>query len=219
MASGVALPHLRGAAASVNSLSQYIAVFQRLFNAVDSDVKLERMLRLEKDIRGELIFERLEGLFAQRHELVHEIHYGQVGHHNLYSRWTLPEAKDAALMVIQCIKAVEALVRDKTPNTFPNRLDLEFIPESEIAKLSEAISSQEGEITNSLAEDDDGAEKWKAALAAQQAALKIEMDFIDTALIFRPVRYLDIGRQMKTQLLKSRLRYLAAVKAEAYFFG
>jgi hypothetical protein len=217
VASGVAVPHLLGAATLVNSIRQYVAIFQRLFDELGIHRQLERELR-HVEVMGEAgkhsLYEDLEILYARRHELVHEISYGMIGHHNLRDVWTLSEAKSYAINAIACIKLVEGLVTEHGPKDFPNRLTKDYTPEDEIDKLQEAITDVEEQITAAIAHDEDGLEKWKIALQAQKETLEKEMEFIDTAEALRPLRYLDVGYQMKSQLLKARLTFLLALRVE-----
>jgi uncharacterized protein YdcH (DUF465 family) len=218
VAGRVTVPHLLGAATKVSSIRDYVAIFDRLFDELEIKVVLEKELRnikTENLVANWTLFESLEALLEYRNYLVHEISYSMIGHYLIRDTWSLIEAKNFAANVISCIKLVEALVTNHTPKDFPNRLTEDGLEESDFEKLVEAIEKIEDEITASLATDEQGLAKWKGALESQKIALQKELDFLDSAETFRPVRYYDVRHIMQTELLKSRLAFLLVLKSEA----
>jgi hypothetical protein len=160
------------------------------------------------------LYERLELLYERRHHLVHEISFSMVGPPAIRDMWSLDEARGYAANVVTCIRAIEALITEHTPSDFPNRLSKEGYEESILDSLTETVAKLEKEITEAIAKDEDGLEKWNIALAAQRAALQNEIDFIEVSETLRPVRYYDVRDVMKEELLRSRLTFLLALKVE-----
>jgi hypothetical protein len=217
-ANGIAVSHLLGAAAKVSSIQEYMRIFQRLFDDLSVAANVERTLRTTRvaDAYGQetSLFESLETMYQRRHSLVHEISLSSVGPHPIRDVWSLAEAKAHASNVVVTIRAIEALVTKYAPADFPDRLTEAGAEESQLEKLTEAIAKLEQEITHSLAHDTEGLKQWNAALVTQRAGLQAEIEFIDAAETLRPLRYYDVSSMMKEELLRSRLTFLIALKAE-----
>jgi hypothetical protein len=224
MGEEVTVPYLLGAATSVPSLKSYISIFQRVFDELGIDRKVEAILRqdqitylaFEENKKDSLHF-LIEELFRCRHELVHEIDMNIIGHHSIRDLWDADRPQRYGDAVMRCIQAMEGEITKFAPKDFPNRLDAEGYPEDENEKLAEEISELEKKIADALGDvkGSETAAAWSEALKASREAVEKEKAVIDSGWFFRPVRYLDFKSAIKTELLRRRRDYLKIIMEEA----
>jgi hypothetical protein len=221
MAERVTVPHLIGAATHVSKVTEYIAVFTRIFDALDIKVHVERELRnVQSDIElyredgDKSLHSVIEHLFEYRNQLVHEIDLSVIGHFSLRDMWDLDRAIVYGNAIISAIKLVEGHLTKYAPQDFPNRLTADGRGEDEYEKLQKAIASIEAELTSEFQKEDDLTKPWEEALKSSQQSLKLEIDFLGKAEFLRPIRHLDMRRSVQIDCLKSRLTYLTILKSE-----
>jgi hypothetical protein len=222
---GVTVPHLLDAAANVSHINEYLEILKRVFNELGITEIIERELRGSKttiDLYVEgadnSLYGVIDELFELRNRLVHEIGLSTVGHHSLRDVWEPLRAVEFGNAVVAAIKLVEAKITEHTPPDFPNRLDAEGFPEDEIAKLKTQIASAELELDESLKGWEGTEEAWKNALKAGRESQEKELSFLEQAEFLRPVRHLDLSREIQIEYLKTRLRYLDILKSQAKEF-
>jgi hypothetical protein len=58
---------------------------------------------------------------------------------------------------------------------------------------------------------------WKEALKASASSQQKELSFIEQAEFLRPVRHLDMRRDIQIEYLKTRLAYLTLLKSAAAY--
>lgn len=224
LAEGVSVPHLMGAATHVSTIEEYVGVFERVFSAlgltniVEKELKTTRSdLVLFGDEVENNLYNVLADLFRTRNRLVHEIDMSVVGPYTLRDSWSPSRAAEYGNTVIAAIKLVEAKITQHSPHDFPNRLDLDGFPESELEKLESAIASVETELSVLFGkhEDDEFRASWKRAVDASNFSQTLELSFIEEAHFLRPVRYIDLRRSVQIDRLRARLTYLLSLKSEA----
>lgn len=223
VAANVTIPYLVGAATRVSSLNSYIEAFERLFKALQIDLKPANIL---KEIEGEprssevgvsnRLFDILDSLFQERHHLVHEIDLAIVGHFSIRDMWTPADAVRFGRAVVESMKAIERELTKLGPVDFPNRLDEEGHPENEMEKVRNEISTLETELSlhfnaETVYKND---EVWEAALKASRESVAKEVEFIQSAEFLAPVRHLDRRGSIELEYLKNRLAYLSLLSKE-----
>lgn len=224
MSENVSVPYLVGAATGVSSILAYTKIFERIFEALGISDKPEKVLRdtfVAEDMFGteskSSMFDVLDRLFEERHELVHEIGPEIVAHRSLRHVWWPEWAMQRGVLALDCMKKMESILSAKAPPRFPNRLDGDFIPENETLKVVEQIKELEDKLS-AYCEMlyGDSPEQWRKALAASRTAVETEIAFISGAEgMLRPVRHLDFRPAMEHEYLKLRLEYLKELYREA----
>ena len=219
VAEHVTVPHLLGAAANVSHIGEYLEIFKRVFNELGITEIIERELRSSKTeidlyIEGadNSLYGVLDELFELRNRLVHEIGLSVVGHHSLRDVWEPARAVEFGKAVVAAMKLVEAKITELSPKEFPNRFDAEGVPENDIEKLKAQIASVEAELSGMVANWEGVEAAWKEAAKEGQEK---ELSFIEHAEFLRPVRHLDLSKEVQITYLRARLDYLNLLKSEA----
>jgi len=215
MAYNVTVAHLIGANKSISNIRDYVSVFDRLFDALEVAVNIERELRdIKVDETPEInLYADLDRLFKDRNHLVHEIDISLVGPYTIRDPMSLDEAVIKGKGVIDAIKLIEGHITKHSPESFPNRLTKDGHPEDELEKLKQAVSLLEEDISKKLKafENDAG---WSEALKASRLSQSKEMEFLEDADFLRPIRPLDVRDFVKADYLKGRLAYLSVIRKE-----
>ena len=221
LAERVTVPHLLGAATNVSRVTEYIAVFRRVFDVLDIKVHVERELRsvqvnieLYREDEDKSLYSVIEELFEYRNQLVHEIDLSVIGHRSLRDLWNLDRAVAYGNAIVSGIKLLEGHITKYAPQDFPNRLRPEGYAEDEYEKLEKAIAAIEAELSNKFQDDADLTKRWGNALAKSRESLRLEIDFLAKAEFLRPVRHLDMRRSVQIDCLKNRLAYLTILNSE-----
>jgi hypothetical protein len=221
LAERVTVPHLLGAATSVSRVTEYIAVFSRVFEVLDIKVHVERELRsvqvdieLYREDEDKSLYSVIDELFGYRNQLVHEIDLSVIGHRSLRDMWDLDRAVAYGNAIISAIKLLEGHITKYAPQDFPNRLTTDGHAENEYDKLEKAIAAIEAELSNKFQNEDGLTKAWEDALATSRQSLRLEIDFLAKAEFLRPVRYLDMRRSVQIDCLKNRLAYLTILTSE-----
>jgi len=222
-AANVTLPYIVGAATKVSTAQDYLAIMRRIFEALQLTAKPEQLLRSQlaepepwQPESKVTIFDSIDELFRRRNHLVHEIDIAVMAHFSLRDAWSLDDALRVGKGALACIKTMENEITKDAPANFPNRLNADGYPDSELERLKSEIVALEKEITDAIGGDDSycNATGWKEALAANHASLEKEFEFINGAEFLRPVRHLDYAQALTIEFLRSRLSYLAMLKKE-----
>jgi len=212
---GATIPHLLGAATKVSQLSEYLAIFRRIFRAINVQNDLEKQFRdtrvdidMHRSDDDPSLFGALDRLFSTRNHLVHEIDQGIIGHFSIREMWSPQEALEYADAVISAIKAVELHITAGAPTEFPNRLNKDGSQEDELRKLSSAVIVLEAQLTTEIEKFRDSESLWNEALRASRDAIDKEKAYIEAAVFLHPVRHIDMRESAQTGLLKARLSFL-----------
>lgn len=221
-AANVTLPHIVGATTRVAGIQDYISIFERLFSALGIKAKPETLLRsvYGKGTTPTLedpdnLYELIDGMFATRNHLVHEIDIAVLGNFVTRDLWTPSEARRVGEATLRCVQLIEAEITEHAPPSFPNRLDSEWQPESELTRLKSEITSLENELSTKINSDGDfNPLGWQEALEASKASLEKETSYIYDSRFFGPTRHLDVRPSVEIELLRSRLSYLAMLMRE-----
>jgi hypothetical protein len=218
---GATIPHLLGGATSVSQLTEYLAIFLRIFGALNIGNDLEKQLRntsfdmdthrMDDDLS---LFGVLDRLFTTRNHLVHEIDQGIIGHFSIRDIWSPREAVRYAEGVVAAIKAIELHITASAPVEFPNRLNKDGYPEDELEKLSDAVTALEAQLTTEIEKFRDSEGLWNEALVATRDARAREMAYIEAAVFLHPVRHIDMRDSARTELLKARLAFLRLLASD-----
>ena len=218
MAHNVTVAHLIGANRTVSKMTDYVEVFNRLFEALAIDVNIERELR---DIKMSVdltpttsLYAAIDDLFEFRNRLVHEIDITLVGPYSIRDPWSPEIAIEHGNAVIKLMKVVEGHITKHSPRDFPNRLTADGEPEDELEKLTQAVSALETEISAIVKKFYDDDTEWRDALKASQSSRLKEFEFVDSAEFLRPLRHLDLREPVKIGYLKGRLAYLSIIRKE-----
>ena len=100
-AANVTLPHIVGATMRISGIQDYISIFERVFSALGIQTKPETLLRSIYD-NGTIatpedpdnLYELIDGMFATRNHLVHEIDIAVVGSYLTRDLWTPRGSRD-----------------------------------------------------------------------------------------------------------------------------
>jgi hypothetical protein len=222
IAKGVTVPHLLGAASNVSHISEYLEIFRRVFNELGITEIIEGQLRgtkTEIDLyvtdADNSLYGILDEIFEERNRLVHEIGLSRIGHQSLRYVWEPSRAVEFGKAVVAAMKLVETKITQHSPKDFPNRLDEEGFAEDELEKLKEAITAVIKEL-DEMFTGSEGIEKlWKEAMASGIETQTRELAFLEGADFLRPVRHLDMRRDVQIEYLKTRLSYLTLLRSEA----
>ncbi len=221
IAEGVTIPHLLGAATNVSRLTEYLKIFERVFEGLGIQIDIEKKLRRTKTAvllhrvgADNSVYSIMEILFETRNHLVHEIDFGIIGHHSIRDMWSVDDAIEYGKSVVSCIKLIESHVTKSAPAEFPNRLRADGTEEDELEQLTTKISELESKLTDKIEKLGDGEEIWNEALSMSQNARNKELAFLEQAEFLRPIRPLDVRRSFQIELLKTRLAFLLLLKSE-----
>ena len=215
----VTIASIVGAATNISSFEDYMAVFSRIFSALDTKLDAFKAIKAECADTGkpwieECEIKQLEYLYSFRNELVHEIGINRVGHWNVRERWDPDEAIRTGELVHRMMRAIEASITAKMPPGFPNILGADGFPASEWQRLRQELPILEAEvarITTVFTEEKiERDENWQPANAAAADYLDKELHFIDNASMFH-YRYGDMREPLRLALIKSRHAYLKSI--------
>lgn len=215
----VTVPYLLGASTKVSDMDGYIAIFEKLFEALDirqSPRTLLHNMKVHNHIWGaeekEPTFDVLQNMFESRHNLVHEIDLSTVGSYALRSLWTAEEALSMGQTTVAAMKAIEVEIAKHAPSNFPNLLD----GKDELEKLGEQVRELEDALTHYFESNEEGGlAEWLEALAASRKSAEHENEFLFQADFLRPIRHLNASRAVRMRYLKARLEYLHVLKEES----
>jgi hypothetical protein len=220
-AAAVTLPHIVGAGTKVSSIKEYLAVFDRIFQALVINTKVEATLRayqIQKYYWDEnetiSLYETIADLFEKRNELVHEVGPNVAAHHSLRERWSLEEALRFGRATLECVKNVESIFTASAPKDFPNLIDKDGTPVDELTRLEKETKLLENAITEELKDDHDSLLYWRRSTSAYQSYLAKERKFLDSADFLRPLRQLDFAQPLRISLLQGRFSFLSSLHKE-----
>ena len=217
----VSIAHLLSASTTVSSVDDYFAALQEVLDQLDIDASANSLVP-PRPTRPTLFgppevpptaYQVLEELFVARHGLVHEIGLGGGVSPLESSNWDVRKVRLTGSVVLEVIRAFEALLTAKAPTDFPNLLDERGSPVDQIARLgrevasaTERIRSRVEGVTEPWAQE--LREAWDQVNAGQDAFQK----FISSSR-FMLNRDLDQGPALAELALQQRLKLLAAIDA------
>lgn len=215
----VTVPYLLGASTKVSDMEGYVAIFEKVYEALgikQSPRNILQVMKVEKPIwlsaQTEPAFDVLQQMFDMRHHLVHEIDMSTIGSYALRSLWTPAEAVSMGTTTVACIKAVEEQITKLAPDDFPNLLD----GKDELEKLEKQVTELEDALTGYFeANEESGLSEWLEALEASRKSATHEHEFLFRSQFLQPIRHLNASRSVRVQHLKLRLEYLLILKAES----
>jgi hypothetical protein len=210
MEAGVTLADLLGASAKINSLADYTRIFDRVWQALKIDPPLASIVDSSAELAGQprCLYE----LFNRRHALVHEIGIAQVGSYILRDVWTFDQAIAHGKMVVSVIKKIEVEISKKASDEFPNKLNGEGLPEDRVVILQSKIEDLERRIAMAIGPA--RMESLKRAKESIALDFKVQLDFIDAALMGVPKRHYDPTPDIVQLLYRQRYEFLFAISQE-----
>lgn len=220
LARGASVAHLIAAGTTVGTLGKYLAILDRVFDALRAPIGARGSLVADgKDPPlqdGDLA--SLEQLFSYRHDLVHEIGVGVVGHPNIRDSWGPEEAVRMTQLSLRAVRKIEAGLTRYAPADFPNLLNDQGLPASVVHRLSAEIEDLEAKVAQALraCDDHDGdksAADWTFAAELASKGMNAELAFINRCYPLHD-RYVDLKTPLKLQILESRSRLLRRLLTE-----
>jgi hypothetical protein len=206
----VTLADLIGASTKINSLKTYTEVFEEIWSALRIDVPLASLLESSQKLGGRdgCLYE----LFERRHALVHEIGIAQVGSYILRDNWTFEEATTHGRMIVDVISKIEKQISKFASDDFPNKLDDSGYRQDRRSVLERQIEDVENRIAAAM--ESTGIPHFDNARNSSAHNLKVQLDFLDAALIEIPKRHYDPTPGLVAKLYRQRLEFLSAIAAE-----
>ena len=222
LSQGASVARMLAASVSVTSFSKYMDRMNRVFgevgvpfDAYEALTKPEAASGWVGVSGGEL--EQVQRMFRFRNELAHEVSISIVGHLNIRDSWTPDQAEEVGSIALRIMQRLERVLTAFAPSDFPNLLDDDGYPRSEVERLEQEITRLEGEIQTALIREDQEASvqaaSWSKVCSAYQDAYEAQTRFIDRA-DFLHLRYLDLRTPLKLALTSDRLRFLRLIDAE-----
>ena len=218
----VSIPQLLGVSFTVGSVSEYLGVFEKLFDtlgissppgAIIQPPVFEQIGLFGDTVREPLVRDVIEELFTTRHALVHEIGHESSTGRTLCESWKPERVMWLCHTVISTIRLLEGAITNYAPIDFPNLLTDEGYPIDSRTQLRRSIEELEERIGAEIASrPEDKRGNWAEALnSARQSAATHENLFSDRRLFerFDWVRADLLSRTM----LEQRLALLTGVAA------
>lgn len=205
-------------ATKINSLSDYMNVFERVFEAVGIREKPFGVIKAERPETGkpwvsEEQIELLTHLHPYRHDLVHEIGIGKLGHPNVRDTWQPQDAVEHGEIVLNVMQALEAKLRTAAPWNFPNLLNEDFVPVRQHQVMMREIEKMERRIDTIVDDFTIDAERrqlWRDAKTRAADHLESELFFLEHADMLH-YRYEDLRTPLMDAAVRVRFEYLKSV--------
>ncbi|WLS04168.1 hypothetical protein [Shinella oryzae] len=222
LTSNVTVAAVVGAATNISTLEDYMGVFARLFDAVGLQkspldaVQAKRIGAEEAWLKANDI-EAVQNLYRFRNALVHEIGIERLGHFNVRDRWGPDEAIATIQIVHNLMRALECAITSSAPAGFPNLLDSDGVPKSELTRVKQEIDEMEKEVVRIFDDFDDfgdeletSKKEFTRARRSSEIYIRRELDFIDNCpVLFN--RYVDMKNPLMLALMQSRRDYLKCI--------
>lgn len=219
LASNVTVAAVVGAATNISTFDDYTSVFSRLFAAFGMKQSVYDVIKANNPETDAAWVEPreieiIQNLYRFRNDLVHEIGIERVGHFNVRERWNPSEAINTIQLVQKMMRAIEASITASAPAGFPNLLDSDGLPKSELIRVEQEIRELENELSKLIDYFEDGSEysqsNFVAANSAAASYIRSELDFIEGwPILFN--RYVEMKEPLKLALVHSRQAYLKAI--------
>lgn len=221
VASRLTVPELVGASANVSSLREYVAVFDRVFDAITPEglgVRASHAIKAG-DVPGEPSdWVELERLYETRHRMVHEISHEQIGHYALRNTVHVEEAIRLGKRVQGCMREIERVVTTHASGDFPNLLRPDGYPVYEAERLRADVEAAEVRLAaldpaRSEEADDQGLDPGLVRHAVEAGRRHVEAELVWLGK-FHPAgwRYHNPADDLEVNLLRGRLAYLREVE-------
>lgn len=210
------IPHLIASSSNITTLEKYIAVFERVLDAIGRKSEVHSILNAERGDDGSSA-RLLNELYHSRNLLVHEISISTIGHPNIRDFRTLGEVINIGEAVRNVIKSIEKEISEHAPFDFPNLLDSDYYSVTKIEVLARKIKEVEEQIRSILLKDVDYApcsiQKWDNQVRKAHEYVDCEINFIEE-LDLPGRHYYDSRFSIHEVLLECRLNYLKFLKQE-----
>jgi len=222
MSEAITVPYLVGAATAVPSIDRYVKIFVRVFAALGISIHPQKLLKekiFEREIMGMIysapLYDVMDVMFGDRHELVHEIGPAVLAHRSMREMWDLDKVIHMGQGTVDCIKLMEQQISKTAPSNFPNLLNSEFTPQNEREVVEKEIADLENKISTYMKESSiEMTSEWDAALKAQREYDSAEQSFLLESEFLRPVRHADSSDAVYLEFLKQRRAYLKLLVAQ-----
>jgi hypothetical protein len=211
--------HLIGGAVRVTSADKYYALLNRVFSDLQISLDLGSWLTGASEaavacwVRPDQMH-LVESLFNFRHELVHEIGSGTMGHPNIRESWSPDEALHYGRLALSVMSGIEAAFTRFAPKSFPNVLTEEGWPISSLeqlqAQLVELDEAAEQAVRSADWDHPNTAETWTALRVAGREYFSAEERFIERAAMLH-WRYFDARAPLRLMSLQYRIAFLREV--------
>ncbi|MBC7870672.1 MAG: hypothetical protein H7Y09_07515 [Chitinophagaceae bacterium] len=202
------IPQFLAATPNYSNADAYLDTFGRIFKYLNikPDPRLiAHNIAVPKVLNPASSLECLTGLYDGRNMLVHEINDGNIGHPLAHDPWTCEIAIAYGQFVHDIMRGIEAVITEKAPTKFPNKL----LPDGGVIdiddRLDEEIRELEGELTERI-------EAFGSALKVSRAAMIAEQEMLFQAHELH-MRWIDLKAPARRALRRGRLQYLQALQA------
>ena len=224
VAEKVTIPELFGAITNIGSADAYMNAFARIFNVLSIspepwDVVRPIAIRPWKHDMDGPKMNFLDELFRFRNDLVHEIHEGTIGRPWQRNAKDVDDVIHDGNVVLEIIRALEAKLTENAPADFPNLLDAEGYPVSELDRLYTEIAHLEEELSSHFKDDEKSNALWQEALSAARASVELHDELIETAPFFTGTMWIRLRAQLVGANRRRRLDFLRAFKHQIEQMG
>jgi hypothetical protein len=206
---GATLPFLLAASTKINNLGAYTRVFEKIWEALDIQTPLKPILTAASLVSG--AEESLFKLFPRRHGLVHEISVANIGGYTQRDTWTFQQATAHGKMIVDLITRIEAEITNAAPDSFPNKLKSDGMPEAQRDVLERALPGLLARISSGLGPDSETAAHMKNN---SDEYIEKQKEFIRLALINVPKRYYNPEPVIVDMLYRHQVELLKAIADE-----
>jgi len=219
VAEQASVAQLVAASLKVGSLERYLSVMGRVFKALGVPCTPAAWLfgtaseATTSWIRPDGL-ESIQYVFDFRHDLVHEIGQGTIGHWNIRESWDIDMARTSGRIVLSVIAGIEAALTKYAPSFFPNLLTAQGYPTSSSdryrTRMEELDAVMEDRKGSWGWEEDGVVDTWDKARQNFSDYLSSEIEFINS---IRPAywRYIDVTTPLETRLFRYRIDFLQEI--------
>lgn len=206
IAAKASIPQFVAATRNFSTSEAYIAVFVRLFRALNVSTDPRAIINQIPDVApstSELGTSGLTDLFEFRNMLVHEINETHVGHPFFHEFWDFDAAIHVGNYIVAIMRGLEEVISTSAPADFPHKLgtdgqalDIDEELEKQIAQLEEQLASK--------------IEGFPQACSASKKAMEAENEMLMYAHELH-LRWIDLKAAPRRALRTGRLTYLKSL--------
>lgn len=207
----IQVPALIAASLSVGSAEAYLKVFSRVFAALGDGESVWDVARDKVVVNGE---NALESMFEYRHRLVHEIGYSVIGRPWQLDLKSPSDILSSGERVLGIMKTIEAHLYAIAPSDFPNLINEDHSPRSEIDRLDGQIEAAEERLSRLIIGFDDTSADWRRAVHVARHALNLSDSAIENSTTLCGTMFLRLRQSMHLANRRSRLAFLQFVLTE-----
>ncbi|MBO1908458.1 hypothetical protein J4G37_26660 [Microvirga sp. 3-52] len=220
VAQNATVAQLIGSAINIGNFKTYMSLLSRVLSELgiaENAYKWIKSPSVGTPVLGEESFEQLEELFVFRNTLVHEIGIQTLGHRNIREAWSPDKAISYGRLVLSLIMEIERALFEKGPSDFPNLVQPDGTPVSELKVLEKEIARLEAKLTkvhNDFSESnsvtDSDTSELMDALSKSSESTRAEDHYLAHAPLLHS-RYIDLRTPLRTMVLRNRAKYLKTI--------